>query len=470
MRQKKVTLLEKIGFGMGDAGCNMSFAAVVMYLSYFYTDIYGLSPALVGVIFITMRVIDAVTDPIMGFVADRTRTRWGKYRPYLLWVPIPLAISIFLLFTTPDWSDGAKVVYAFATYFLMSVLYTSVSIPYCSLGGVVTDDHKARVSFQSWRFFFAGVAYLILTGSLLPLVELLGAGDEARGFQLTMGLMGIIALFMFGFCFATTRERVEPISEERKPLKQSLKALVKNERWLIILGITFLQATQFFLRQGASIYFATYVMMLSAGGISFFITAAIVTKMIGALISPWFTARFSKTHVYMSTSLIITAGSVGLFFMPFDQMMITTLAFALLNLINGIGTPISWSMMADAEDYGEWKTGERNTGMAFSGNLFFLKVGLAVAGGLIGMMLAIGGYEAGVEEQSASAVLAITLMMTLIPALITLLLAGAIWRFRLDDTRMDAIRTDLETRRSAGNASSMDAEAFPTGNMAPRPG
>ncbi|WP_110686533.1 MFS transporter [Salinicola aestuarinus] len=443
-----ITWKEKIGFGMGDAGCNMSFAAVVMYLSYFYTDIYGISPAIVGVIFLTMRIVDAVTDPLMGFVADRTRTRWGKYRPYLLIIPIPLAISIFLLFTTPDWGQNAKIAYAFATYFLMSLLYTAVSIPYCSLGGVVTSDHKERVSFQSYRFFFAGVAYLILTASLLPLVELLGGGDEARGFQLTMGLMSVIALGMFAFCFATTRERVVPINETRKPLLDSLKALARNERWLIILGITFLQALQFFLRQGAAIYFATYVLMLDAGAISFFITAAIVGKMLGSLVSPWFTNRFSKRRVYMTASGIMALGSILLFFVPHDWALLATLFFAVINFIHGIGTPISWSLMADAEDYGEWKTRERNTALSFSGNLFFLKLGLAVAGGLVGLLLSVGGYEAGVEQQADSAILAISLMLTLIPAGIIALLMALIAWFGLDDRQMDDIRRDLDSRRA----------------------
>lgn len=449
MSNAKLSVREKIGFGMGDAGNNMTFAAVVMYLSYFYTDVYGISPAVVGTIFISMRFVDAITDPIMGALADRTRSRWGRFRPYILFIPVPLAISCVLMFTTPDWSESAKIGYAFATYFAMSLLYTAVNIPYCALGGVVTDDHRERVSFQSWRFILVGVAYLILNSSLMPLVELLGGGDEARGFQYTMIIMSLIAIAMFMFCFATVKERIQPPTTQQKDLVTTVKALAKNRKWLIILGVTFFQALQFFLRQGAAIYFATYVLGFGASGISIFITAGALAGIAGTAASPWFSRRGSKRNVFQISTVLLILASVLLFFVPGDRAVVATVVFVLVNAMHGIGAPISWALMADAEDYGEWKTGQRNTGVSFAGNLFFLKLGLAVAGGMIGFLLSWGGYQANVDQQDSTALLVITLLLTLIPAAVCLLMFWATHLFGLDDDDMDRIRGDLHVRSPA---------------------
>ncbi|MFC0337634.1 glycoside/pentoside/hexuronide:cation symporter, GPH family [Kushneria avicenniae] len=452
MKKGSISVVEKIGFGMGDAGNNMTFAAVVMYLSYFYTDVYGISPAVVGTIFLSMRFVDAITDPIMGAIADRTRSRWGRFRPWILFIPVPLAVACVLMFTTPDWSDQGKVIYAFVTYAVMSLLYTAVNIPYCALGGVVTSDHRERVSCQSWRFVLVGVAYLILNSTLMPLVEWFGEGDQARGFQITMGLMCVIALFMFGFCFATVRERVQPVENTSSGLIKDLKTLAANPKWRQVLSITFLQAFQFFLRQGAAIYYATWVLGLGAAGISIFVTSGVFGGMAGTAISPFLTRRSTKLRVFIASSVALVAACVALYFVPGDQVIPAAIVVLVINICHGIGTPIAWAFMADAEDYGEWQSGYRNTGVSFAGNLFFLKLGLAAAGGLVGYMLSLGGYVGGADAQSESALTMIVLLFTLIPALVSALMTLAGWRFGLDDAEMDRIRVDLESR--AGDRSS----------------
>lgn len=197
MKGMALSVKEKIGYGMGDAGCNMIGGAIMLFLNYFYTDVYGLAPALVGVLLLSVRVIDAVTDPIMGAIADRTQSRWGRFRPWLLWISLPYVLFSVLMFTTPDWSYDNKVIYAFATYFLMSLTYTAINIPYCSLGGVITNDPGERVSCQSYRFVMVGVATLILSLSLLPLAEWFGGEDRARGYQMAMSVLAFIGLCMF---------------------------------------------------------------------------------------------------------------------------------------------------------------------------------------------------------------------------------------------------------------------------------
>ncbi|MDN3524444.1 MFS transporter [Halomonas sabkhae] len=458
MSSARLSIIEKIGFGMGDAGNNMTFAAVVMYLSYFYTDVYGISPAVVGTIFLSMRFVDAVTDPLMGALADKTRSRWGRFRPYLLFMPVPLAVACVLMFTTPDLSGTAKIAYAFATYFIMSLLYTAVNIPYCALGGVVTDDHRERVSFQSWRFILVGVAYLILNSGLMPMVEWIGGGDEALGFQYSMTIMSVIGVAMFLFCFVTVRERVHPSPQTQEKLSVKLKALAVNIKWRIVLGVTFLQALQFFLRQGAAIYFATYVLGFSAMGISAFITAGALASIAGTALSPRLSQHLSKRKVFQASTLALIAASCLLFLVPGQWAIVASLLFVLVSFMHGIGAPISWALMADAEDYGEWKTGRRNTGVSFAGNLFFLKMGLAISGGMIGFLLSWGGYQANVDQQSDSALLVISLLLTLIPAAVCLLMFWATYLFGLNDDDMDEVRSDLQARRPADETPSDSAD------------
>ncbi len=238
MNSSKLSVREKIGYGMGDAGCNIIFGAIMLFVNYFYTDIFGLAPALVGVLLLSVRVIDAVTDPIMGAIADRTQSKYGRFRPRLLWIAFPYALFSILMFTTPEWSYSSKVIYAFVTYFLLSLTYTAINIPYCSLGGVITNDPQERVACQSYRFVMVGIATLLLSLTLLPMVDLFGGGDKAKGYQLAMTVLAIIGMCMFLFCFATVRERIRPAVQTHDDMKNDFKDVWKNDQWVRILLLT----------------------------------------------------------------------------------------------------------------------------------------------------------------------------------------------------------------------------------------
>jgi len=229
MDNNKLSVKEKIGYGMGDAGCNIIFGAIMLFVNYFYTDIFGLAPALVGVLLLSIRVIDAVTDPIMGALADRTQSKYGRFRPWLLWIAVPYALFSILMFTTPDWSYSSKVVYAFVTYFLLSLTYTAINIPYCSLGGVITSDPKERVACQSYRFVMVGIATLLLSLTLLPMAEWFGGEDKAKGYQMAMTVLAFIGMCMFLFCFATVRERIRPAVPSHDDMKKDMKDVWKND-------------------------------------------------------------------------------------------------------------------------------------------------------------------------------------------------------------------------------------------------
>ncbi|EDW1154239.1 MFS transporter, partial [Salmonella enterica subsp. enterica] len=260
MDKGRLSVREKIGYGMGDAGCNIIFGAIMLFVNYFYTDIFGLAPALVGVLLLSVRVIDAVTDPVMGALADRTQSKYGRFRPWLLWIAFPYALFSVLMFTTPDWGYNSKVVYAFVTYFLLSVTYTAINIPYCSLGGVITNDPKERVACQAYRFVLVGIATLLLSLTLLPMVDWFGGGDKAKGYQLAMTVLAIIGMGMFLFCFASVRERVRPAIPTHDDMKNDFKDVWKNDQWVRILLLTLCNVCPGFIRMAATMYYVTWVM------------------------------------------------------------------------------------------------------------------------------------------------------------------------------------------------------------------
>jgi len=447
MDNTKLSVREKIGYGMGDAGCNMIGGAIMLFLNYFYTDVFGLAPALVGILLLSVRVIDAVTDPIMGAIADRTSTRWGRFRPWLLWISVPYVLFSVLMFTTPDWGYHSKVVYAFVTYFLMSLTYTAINIPYCSLGGVITADPHERVACQSYRFFMVGIATLILSSTLLPMADWFGGADKAKGYQMSMGVMAIIALFMFLFCFATVHERIRPAVQSNDELKKDLKDVWKNDQWVRILLLTLSNVCPGFIRMAATMYYVTWVMQQSTHFATLFISLGVVGMMIGSMLAKVLTDRWCKLQVFFWTNIALAIFSCAFYFFdPHATMMIMVLYF-LLNILHQIPSPLHWSLMADVDDYGEWKTGKRITGISFSGNLFFLKVGLAVAGAMVGFLLSWYGYDAGAKAQSPEAINGIVLLFSVIPGVGYLITAGVVRLLKVDREMMKQIQSDLEKRR-----------------------
>ncbi len=391
MENSRLSVKEKIGYGMGDAGCNIIFGAIMLFVNYFYTDIFGLAPALVGVLLLSIRVIDAVTDPIMGAIADRTRSRFGRFRPWLLWIAFPYALFSVLMFTTPDWSYSSKVVYAFVTYFLLSITYTAINIPYCSLGSVITNDPKERVACQSYRFVMVGIATLLLSLTLLPMVDYFGGGDKAKGYQIAMTILALIGMCMFLFSFATVRERIRPA-----------------------------------------------VLFISLG---------VVGMMIGSTLAKVLTDRWCKLKVFFWTNIVLAIFSSGFYFLNPHATVLIVVMYFLLNVLHQIPSPLHWSLMADVDDYGEWKTGKRITGISFSGNLFFLKLGLAIAGALVGFLLSWYGYDAGAKAQSDSALNGIVMLFTVIPGVGYLITAGVVRMLKVDRELMARIQRDLEKRR-----------------------
>ena len=230
----KLSFKEKVGYGLGDFAYNLVFSTLMLYLMFFYTDVFGIPAAAVGTLMLVISVWDAVSDPLMGGIADRTTTRWGKFRPYLMWLAVPFAVSTALTFTTPPFSVSGKIIYAYITYFLLMTVFTAINVPYSALSGVMTDDSIERTGLNAYRMGFSQFGNLLVGAGTLPLVALLGSGNQALGYQLTMVIFGILALVLFLVCFYATRERISPPEGQKKSLKADLRMLMMNRPWQII--------------------------------------------------------------------------------------------------------------------------------------------------------------------------------------------------------------------------------------------
>ena len=438
-----VSVKEKIAYGLGDTASNIVFQTVMLFLTFFYTDIYGISPAFVGTMFLAVRIIDAVTDPIMGAIADRTQSKYGKFRPYLLWFALPFGLISVLAFTTPDLAEEGKMIYAFVTYTLLMLVYTAINIPYCALGAVLTADPKERVSVQSYRFVFAMLGGLMVTALTLPLVEFFGQGDRAKGYQLTIMAMSALGVLMFLACFYGTKERINPPKEAvSRSYMDNFRQLWKNDQWRVLALVALCLMSGYVLRTTLAIYYVKYYLEMP-DSITVFITLGMLGSMVGCVIAQPLAKRYCKVKLYIGIQVLAAALCASSYFVAADNVTLAIGLYVLWNLVFNTGTPLLWAKMADTVDYGQWRTGIRTTGMVYSSIIFFIKMGIAVGGALGGWLLAGIGYQADVtqtEETKAGLLLAFSLY----PAIGSLIVAFVMSAYKLNTKKVDEITLDLK--------------------------
>lgn len=444
----KLSIREKIGYGLGDAGGTVITCLIMNFLTFFYTDVFGLTPAVVGTLFIALRIFDAVSDPLMGIIADRTQSRYGRFRPWQLWVAAPIGIIGILTFTVPDISANMKILWAFGTYLLLSVGYTAINVPYCALINTMTTRHDEVISCQSWRFILCGASGFLVSVGLPWLVEIIGQGNAARGYQMGVGVLCAVAVAMFLCCFFWVRERVPLALMGKFTLREHLAGLRKNDQLLLSLVMSFLLINVFNLRGGGYMYFITYVLQGSAAFASLFFTMVTFASILGAVIVNPLARRFDTVKLYYYTNLALAVLAAGMWLLPAGPAHQSLwLAVILGNgIILGFTLPLHFSIMAFADDYGEWKTGVRSSGMNFAFNLFFIKLAWAASAGIISMVFIIVAYQPGPENQTAASLSGITALETLLPAAFHLLLALAIRKCRLNNPMMTRIAGDLRQR------------------------
>ena len=445
MSDTKLKPIEKIGYGLGDFGSNVVFQTILILLPAFYTDVFGLAPAAMGTMFLTVRLLDTVTDPIMGMVADNTNTKWGKFRPYLLWFAIPFSVVFVFTFITPDFSENGKLAYAYLTYAVLMVLYTVVNIPYCALGGVITSDSQERVSANSYRFFIATSAGVLISYFAPDLIEYFGNGNEQDGYPYAMSVFGVLAILAFFGCFALTKERVKQVAPTKGSLSVDFKTLLKNDQWLVVALLFLVLLVPIVLRGASQVYYVKWFIG-DAELIAAFLTTGTFCQMIGAGFASSLTKKLGKVPAYILVQSIIVVGSIALYFVSNSNLYAIFILFGVVNFFVQMGAPILFTMAADTVEYGELKTGRRVTGLVFSGALFALKLGVAVGGWLIGLILAYYGYDGKAEAQSPEAIQGIVLSLTLFPAIGHFLLIPIVSFYKLNKKRCDEIREELDQK------------------------
>jgi GPH family glycoside/pentoside/hexuronide:cation symporter len=443
---QKLSIVEKVGYSLGDSAANFIFQTVMMFLLFFYTDVLGISAAAAGWIFLATRIFDAVNDPMMGAIADRTKTRWGKFRPWVLITAIPFGIIGVLMFTAPDLSPTGKIIYAFITYNLMMIIYTINNVPYCAMTGVLTGDSIERTGLAQYRFIFAMLATFVVQSFALDLVTYFGQGNEAKGYQLTMVVFCTLAVIFFFITFLTTKERVQPDPKQKTSLKRDISDLLHNQQWLAIFFLTVFIFIYLALRGSVTLYYFTYYVHRK-DLFGWFNMLGMGVTLIGILFAKPLAVRFGKRNTFMVCLFLTAVFACVYVFLPPDAIFLIFVFNALLSFAYAPTIPMLWAMMADVADYGEWKTGRRATGMTFSATTFGLKMGLSLGGALSGWLLSYYGYIAN-QEQTEFALKGIRWMMSIIPAVPFFIGVAILFLYKIDKhTELQMTQELIERRK-----------------------
>jgi GPH family glycoside/pentoside/hexuronide:cation symporter len=460
---EKLSFKEKTGYALGDAASNLFWMTFVYFGSIFYTDVFGLAPAAMATMFFVTRILDTIFDPILGMVADRTNTRWGKFRPYILWFVVPFGVCGTLAFVTPPLGQSGKLVWAYITYGLVGLVYSAINLPYSALMGVISPSSTERTKVSSFRFIGAYSAGLVVSLCTMYLVSLYGGGNQQKGFAMTVGLYALIGMDMWIICFLTTKERVAQVATQSSFLRD-LDDVIANLPWRILFLLGILTLSYVSIRNGCfAFYFKYYVgaqrvfgLQVSADGLlSAFIVAGSLATLFGTSLVAPIAARIGKRQLYIIMMALASVLTIAFFFLRPQDVLIMFVLQILSNLIMGPTAALVFAMYADASDYSEWKTGRRSTGLVFAASSFAQKMGWTVGGAVTGYILAGFGYQAGVP-QTAETITGLKLLVSFIPAIGSVGAALLPLFYPLDDKRMKTIEQELAERRASGKPFLLD--------------
>ena len=485
---QKLSVAEKVGYSLGDGAANFVFMTMILFQLNFYTDTMGIAAGVAGTLLLVGRFWDAFFDPMMGVLADRTNTRWGKFRPWVLWTALPWAIAMVLAYTVPSFSGGRRLVYAALTNILLMTLYSANNTPYSAMTAVMTGDVNERTSLSSYRFVAALIAQLIVGGFTLPLVAKFGQGNNAKGWQMTISLWALICVACFVITFLSARERIKPLAQEKVSIKQSFGTLGKIGPWVAMFIVTLAHFTANSMRDGTVIYFFQYYVNkdrlfeflrgaglpyaaggastgwwfsllnafglvinatksnVSSVGFSLWNMSGLFVLVIGVLFSTYLSIKFGKKAVALTGFALTTVLMAGFIFLPPDNIWATFVMLWLRSLVYAPTIPLLWAMFADVVDYAEWKTGRRTTGVIYATVLFALKVGLSLGGFLAGWLLSGYGYQPHVA-QTQHALLGIRLTISIYPAILYCVIVVALCFYPVGKKLNLQIQDELAERR-----------------------
>jgi glycoside/pentoside/hexuronide:cation symporter, GPH family len=483
----KLSVVEKTGYSLGDAAANFVFMTMILFQLNFYTDTLGITAAAAGSMLLVGRLWDAFFDPMMGVLADRTNTRWGKFRPWVLWTAIPWGIVMVLAYTVPNFASSGKLLWAGATNIVLMTLYSANNTPYSALTGVMTGDSAERTKLSSFRFVAAMLAQLAVGGFTLPLVAKFGQGNNAVGWQKTMTLWAAICVACFVVTFLTTRERIQPPPQQKSNPKADFANLWKNGPWIAMFVLTLSHFVYVAMRGGTMFYYFSYYVNktrlleflrgvglpqatvalpdgghplmnmlglivnadqsnVASVGFSLFNIAGQLVTVVGVIASAYLAMRFGKRTVARVGFSLATVFVAAFILMPADSIG-ATYGLEMIRALSYAPTiPLIWAMFADVADYAEWKTERRTTGVVFATILFALKTGLSIGGFLAGWLLSIFGYVPNVA-QTANALLGIRLTASVVPAVFLVVVVGCLFRYSITKSVESEMGTELEARR-----------------------
>jgi GPH family glycoside/pentoside/hexuronide:cation symporter len=484
---QKLSVTEKIGYSLGDLAANLIFQTLVTFLAFFYTDVFGIPAVTASFIMLSAGMIGAfVFTPVMGFIADRTRTRWGKFRPWILWTAIPFGVIALLAFSTPALDQDQKVIYAWVTYLLLLAVYAANNLPYSALSGVLTGNMAERNSLSAYRFVAVMVAQFIIQVLLLPIVLMLGNGDKAEGFHNAMILFASMGIVFFLITFLTTKERILPIVEEKTTVMQDLHDLLRNLPWLVMLIATVLVFITLSLKGGAYIYyfenyldknslaaflnkigFNTFINGLNAGLVSIgvaefkwpadaatsafglFNGSGIIMQIIGICFSKSLADRFGKRNTFGTALFFSTLFLLAFNWFPSDAIGLCFMSQILHGFFYGLTVPLLWAMIADVADYSEWKNNRRATAIIFSAMLVGLKAGLSIGGSLLAGILGYYHYDASLPVQSAETIAGIKASVSIYASIPFFATVACLFFYSINKKKESQIESDLNDRRTA---------------------
>ena len=473
--QQKLRLSEKLSYGCGDLASCLYWQTISTYLAIFYTDIFGITALAAGTMMGLSRVTDAFFDPVVGMIADRTNSRWGKFRPFLLWGCVPLAVAGFLTFTVPDFDAKGKLIWAYVTFNSLMLIYTAINIPYTAMLGVISPNPDERTALSSIKFVGAFAGGIIVSATLLPMAKVggwLGATSVRQGWQMSFVTYGVASVIFFLIVFFNTKERVLPPKAQKTSLGKDLGDLITNGPWLILLAttITFI----FFVALRGNVtahYFKYYVgsqsltlpsfLPKSIAGtqvwgweslVSAFNTSNQILSLIGAMLVPFFARVVGRKVAFVTLFVIAILSTASFYFLKPDQLLLIYGINAIGSLTGGPLSALLWAMYADTADYAEWKTGRRATGLIFSASIFSQKQGWGIGAGVSLILMNGVGFVAN-QAQTPESLVGLVKLMSVIPAVIGILSVIIVFFYPLNEAKVAQISEDLRVRRAAdGNS------------------